>query len=262
MKVVIVGSGNVATVLGKKIVAAGHEVLEVISRSSENASWLASQLNANSNIDIKKITTDGDIYLLCVSDDLIETISHKIPFTHKLIVHTAGAVSKNVLANHQNFGVLYPLQSLRKEMERVPEIPVLIDGSSQHATNEIFEFAKTWALSVSVANDAQRLKLHVAAVVASNFTNHLFAMTEAFCQSENVDFKTLLPLIQETTARLNFSSPSKLQTGPASRNDVSTINKHLEILSAYPNLADLYNRLSNSIMLHSSAKHETNNGRR
>jgi predicted short-subunit dehydrogenase-like oxidoreductase (DUF2520 family) len=251
MKVVIIGSGNVATVLGKKIAKAGHEILQVISRSVEHADHLAGQLNSIASDDLKNINPGADIFLICVGDNSIKEIAQKISSLNKIIAHTAGGISKNVLQSSGAYGVLYPLQTLRKEMEYLPEIPVLVDGSSDEVSKILFDFASTWASSVSRATDAERAKLHVAAVFASNFTNHLYALTEDFCRKEGIEFSNLLPLIKETATRLGSTPAANLQTGPASRNDTVTIKMHLDVLAAYPELKDLYKLLSDSIIKHS-----------
>ena len=251
MKVVIIGSGNVATVLGKKIAKGGHEILQVISRSPKHAEHLANQLNSIASDNLKMINPDADIYLICVDDNAIKEVADQISSLNKIIVHTAGSISKNVLQFSGAYGVLYPLQSLRKEMEHLPQIPVLVDGSSDEVSKILLDFASTWASSVSRATDKERLKLHVAAVIASNFTNHLYALTENFCIKEGVEFSNLLPLIKETATRLGPTHASALQTGPASRNDDVTIGIHLEVLAADPELKELYKLLSDSIIKHS-----------
>ncbi|HEX8334220.1 MAG TPA: F420-dependent NADP oxidoreductase [Segetibacter sp.] len=247
MKVVIIGSGNVATVLGKKISSAGHEIVEVVSRSIDHAQTLAFKLNSTASNNIKAIKANADIYLLCIGDMAIKTVAEDFPLKNKIIVHTAGAISKDVLSSVDFYGVLYPLQSLRKEMEHIPEIPVMVDGSSPEVSQTLYDFASRWASSVSFATDEERLKLHVAAVFASNFTNRIYTLTEQFCIKENVAFDSLFSLIKETALRLSQASPSTLQTGPAQRHDQITINKHLELLAAYPELKGLYTYLTNSI---------------
>jgi len=147
-----------------------------------------------------------------------------------------------------NYGVLYPFQSLRKELKVFPEIPLFVDGNTNDALTLIEDFAKTISSFVQRTNDEERLKYHVAGVVVNNFTNHLYAMAEKFCDTENLDFKLLFPLIKETTERITKFSPKDVQTGPAVRNDVFTLDKHLRILSAHPKLKYLYLKLTDSIM--------------
>ena len=112
MTAVIIGSGNVATVLAKIIQNAGHTIVQVISRNINNAGDLARRLNT-AYTDKWKDIADADIYLIAVSDAAIASISATLQLRGKLILHTSGSVSKDVLENiSDKYGVLYPLQSL------------------------------------------------------------------------------------------------------------------------------------------------------
>jgi predicted short-subunit dehydrogenase-like oxidoreductase (DUF2520 family) len=249
MQIVIVGSGNVASVLGRLCKQNGHQVLQVISRNSGNAKILADELSCEYADYGGKMNAEGQVYLVAVADTALSDLNNNFNLGNKLILHTAGSVSKDVLKNLSvNYGVLYPLQSLRKEMEYATDIPLLVDGNTEETITLIEDFAKTLSANVSKANDEERLKLHVAAVVVSNFTNHLYALAEEFCKKENVDFTLLTPLINETAERIQKFSPADVQTGPAVRNDIFTIEKHLRILTNHPALKYMYIKLTDSIM--------------
>lgn len=249
MRIVIIGSGNVATVMGRLFKINNHEVIQVMSRHHSNAKILADELGcAYTNYEGVTDKT-ADLYLVAISDSVLFDLNKSFSLGDKLIVHTAGSISKDVLQNiSSNYGVIYPFQSLRKEMDFIPEIPFMVDGNTEAATAMIEEFAKTLSPDVRRTNDDERLKLHVAGVVVNNFTNHLYTVAEDFCQKENIDFKLLFPLMQETTRRITVYAPKDVQTGPAVRNDVFTLDKHLRILSAYPKLKYLYLKLTDSIM--------------
>jgi len=248
MKVVLIGSGNAATVLGRIIHAKGHDILQVISRNMAHAHALAMELEAKAVTDFHKIDHRADIILISVADDALSTVGHWLHAGKNLIVHTAGSVSREVLKNNsQQYGVLYPLQSLRKENHDLPEIPFLIDGNTSEVIHVIRSFALTLSSQVSIATDYDRLRLHLAAVTTANFMNHLFTLTESFCHKEGVDFKLLIPLLSETVNRLATHSPAAMQTGPAIRNDRETIHKHISMLSDYPELEKIYEWMTKSI---------------
>jgi hypothetical protein len=248
MRVVMIGSGNVATIFSRLIKRSGHEMLQVVSRQLPHAKTLAAELNCDFTDNYADIDKTASIYIMAISDDSLNKLDNPFNLEDKVVVHTAASVSKEVLRNiSTNYGVLYPLQSLRKEIPDLVEIPLLIDGNTAYSTNLIANFATTISPIVSNANDEQRLKLHVAATIANNFTNHLFSLTEDFCKKEQVDFKLLLPIINETTSRLSTYSAADVQTGPAIRNDESTINKHLALLANYPRLKNLYKLITDSI---------------
>jgi predicted short-subunit dehydrogenase-like oxidoreductase (DUF2520 family) len=251
MKVVLIGSGNVSTVLGKLMLAKGHEILQVISRNEVHADVLAQKLGANADSDLKKINLSADICVVAIADDALITINKSLRLHDLLVVHTAGSVSREVLhKTSKRYGVLYPLQSLRAGTAHFPEIPLLVDGNNDETTRDIYSFAATLSDKVSMATDEHRLKLHLAAVASSNFINHLLTLTEAYCIKEGVEFKLLFPLLSETVNRIQEISPSAVQTGPAIRNDQETIMKHLGMLSDYPELQKIYNIMTKGIQDH------------
>ncbi len=249
MKIVIIGSGNVATVLGRLCKQNGHSILQIMSRNIENAKLLADELGCSYTNYDGITNTDADIYIVAISDGVLFDLNKSFSLGNKLIVHTAGSVTKDVLLEiSTNYGILYPLQSLRKEMVQIPEIPLLIDGNSDDAITFLEDFAKTISPYVQKLPEEERFKLHVAGVFVNNFTNHLYAVAEDFCIKENLDFKLLYPLIQSTAGRIKEISPKKIQTGPAYRNDVFTLDKHLRLLAGHPKLKYLYLKLTDSIM--------------
>lgn len=247
MDVALVGSGNVATVLGR-VISKKHRIVHVASRQLDHASSLAAEFDCESSGYDKISSVEADIFIVSVSDMALEEMD-SFHLHQKLIVHTAGSVSRDVLKNISlRYGVLYPLQSLRKDMKEIPDIPFLIDANTPETFSMVKAFAESFSSSVQAASDEQRLKLHTAAVIVSNFTNHLYALAEDFCSKEDVDFNMLKPLIMETAQRINNHSPSSMQTGPAIRKDIQTLDKHLRLLTPYPKLRTAYLRLTDSIM--------------
>jgi predicted short-subunit dehydrogenase-like oxidoreductase (DUF2520 family) len=246
MKVVIIGSGNVATVLGGKIAAAGHTILQVVARQSSEAARLADQWGCGFATDWADIIEgEAEAYIVALSDTALIEFGERVQLPGRLVLHTAGAVSGKVLrAVSLHCGVLYPLQSLRREIHPFPEFPLLIDAEDPADLPVIEAFARTLAPQVQQVDDEGRLRLHVAAVVINNFSNYLYTLSADFCRQEGVDFGLLLPLIRETAGRLEGYAPRDVQTGPAVRGDEGTISKHLEILSKYANLSELYSLFS------------------
>jgi predicted short-subunit dehydrogenase-like oxidoreductase (DUF2520 family) len=250
MDIVIIGSGNVASVLGRKFKAAGHRILQVVSRNASAASKLAYEWDTESTNYISLVNKKADLYLVAVPDDAIPHIVSELKLpAKKILAHTAASVSKDVLKNvSDHYGVFYPLQSLRKEMKSLPEVPVFFDGNDEVARKALEKLAHSIAEEkVEAAGDDARMKLHVAAVIVSNFTNHLYALTEDYCKKEGLEFKQLLPLIEETALRIKSMSPKQAQTGPAIRHDKETLPKHIELLKDHPHLKNIYVLLTESI---------------
>jgi predicted short-subunit dehydrogenase-like oxidoreductase (DUF2520 family) len=255
MKIVIVGSGNVATVLSALIQKAGHEIVQVVSRNRDHAIVLASRYNADAVSLSESQFALADIYIVALHDAALESLEKISGLKNKFVVHTAGSVSKNVFKNISSaYGILYPLQTLSGAAAQIPEIPFLIEGNNKETLHQIMEFARTLSNKVIPVSETERLHYHIAAVFAGNFTNHMYAIAESFCKKEKIDFKNLLPLINEVTLKVNSNSPYDVQTGPAMREDIFTINRHLQALSPFADTKYLYLKLSESI-LKSHEKH-------
>lgn len=249
MQVTIIGSGNVATVLGRRLIQSGHAVRQVYSRNGEHARQLGDELSANGVSDLLEVDRGADMYIVALSDKALEEVASIWKMKDKLVVHTAGSVSIEVLNNVSNdYGVLYPLQTIRKELKHSPALPMLVDGNNALNKTKIFDFAQSFANRVEYADDDQRSKLHLAAVVSNNFSNYLFALAEDYCKGENVEFSLILPLLEESVKRLYDHSPAAVQTGPAIRRDEKIIQKHLQMLEGYGELKDLYKLMSEKIV--------------
>jgi len=244
----MIGSGNVATVMGSRIAASGHELLQVVARNGEAAAGLAAEWGCGYTTRWEAVEPGAELYIVSLSDRAFPELSRVLSLSGKLVVHTAGAVSLDALepVSHRH-GVLYPLQSLRKEIRPFPEFPLLIDAGRPEDLVTIETFARTIARQVQRADDALRLKLHVAAIFANNFTNYLYTLAADFCHQEGVDFSLLLPIIRETGARLERYAPKDVQTGPAIRGDRPTMERHQEVLSKYRNMNELYRLFSDQI---------------
>ena len=245
MKIALAGTGNVATVLGRLFKQAGHTIVSVSGRDPVKAAQLASLLGAQS-FELPRTSPDAEIIIIAVSDDAINKLlkgRFSIP-----VVHTAGSVPSSILAEYGNeYGVIYPLQSLRKEMQHLPEIPFLINGSDEKVMTSLHNLCNSVSLKVVECSDVERLKLHLAAVLVSNFTNHLYQLAEEYSIKNNISFNLLHPLIEETAMRLKHASPSALQTGPAVRNDRKTIEAHLQLLEQDEKLSAVYQFMTKNI---------------
>jgi len=254
MKVTIIGSGNVATVLGKKMLHEGFVIHQVYSRNQANGAELAAALQATAVDSIDRIDAHAAIYIIALTDKALVELAPQLQFGDKLVLHTAGSVSMDVLKHASTqYGVLYPVQSIRKDMDVLTPVPFLIDGCTDAVTQQIEDLA--WQLSDTVerGGDEQRMKLHVAAVFVCNFVNFLYLQSAGFCQKEQLPFALLQPLIEETALRLREFHPAEVFTGPAVRGDVQTIAKHMQLLEHYPQMQDIYQQLTADIVAFAQA---------
>jgi predicted short-subunit dehydrogenase-like oxidoreductase (DUF2520 family) len=248
MKIVLIGSGNVATVLGKKLQAAGHSILQVAGRNKAMTEALSAALQAKPCLQLDELTKDADVYMVAVSDKALEDVVSQLSLTDQLVVHTAGSLPMDLLKNvSSRYGIFYPYQSINKEVEPLPDITIFVDGNNNETKQLLLMLAKTISTTVGTANDEQRKQYHLCAILVNNFSNYFYAVAEQYCNRHQLDFSKLLPLIKETANRLDRFSPRQVQTGPAIRNDSITIQKHLDLLTDNPSLHELYRQLSKSI---------------
>lgn len=249
LKVAIVGTGNVAIVLGRLVAEAGHAVVGVYGRDIAKAAGLAERLGSRACDSFDLRDADADLCIVAVSDAALKTCGTWLQTGGMLTVHTAGSVPMSALeGSGSRIGVLYPLQTLNAHSDAMPDIPFLVDGSSQETVERIIAFAKTLSATVQRADDEERIEIHLAAVIGSNLMNHLLSLTEEYCRSHGIQMGILRPLLRETLDRAFRMSPSKVQTGPAARNDIATLRLHLDRLGSMPDLHEVYLLLSRQIL--------------
>ncbi len=249
MRITFIGSGNTATVLARLCKQKGHHIQQIIARNSENGNLLANEFGCSYIGLNHKPDENTDMVIVALSDNSLPEALHGFNFNTTPVVHTSGSCNMDIIQNtSENYGVLYPLQSLRKEMKDIPEIPFLIEAKNDYTLKFIHEFAATLSNTVVIQNAEERLRLHTAAVIVNNFTNYLYGVAEKFCDGENVNFDLLKPIIKETADRIQNNSPLAVQTGPAMRSDITTLDKHLRLLNDYPKLRTLYMRMTDGIM--------------
>ena len=255
MDIVLIGSGNVATHLGGALAGAGHRIVQVYSRTAAHATALAGTLGAGATTDPTTIDIHADVYILAVKDDAIAAVAAQLPAGLKgTVVHTAGSVGMDVLNGHaEACGVLYPLQTFSKAKPvDFSVIPVAVEASDDTALAGLETLAGSVSGRVFRCDSRQRLSLHVAAVFACNFTNHFYAIAADMLGEHGLDFDLIRPLIFETAQKVMEHRPADVQTGPAVRHDVRTMEKHLELLRDHPALAGLYELISRRIGNHPS----------
>jgi len=247
-KVVIIGSGNVATRLAAAMKTTTFSLLQIYSRNSENAKLLADTLDCKYISDIQDITSDADLYIFAVKDDALQSVISAMRPNKGLWLHTAGSIPLNIFDGFaERYGVLYPLQTLSKQREvDFKSIPLCIEGNTEITEDEIFTIASHISDEVYRISSDKRRYIHLAAVFANNFSNHLFDIAARMFEAHGMDFRMLLPLINETASKLNDMTPTEAQTGPAVRNDINVIDRHLALLKD-DDLRDIYIRLSENI---------------
>lgn len=248
MRLVIIGSGNVANVLGRLFFEAGHQIVQLVGRNRNAVEELAVSIEATPCYDWQQMVGDADIYIMAMNDAALYQLGERVYFKTGIVVHTAGSVPSIILGKlAARYGVLYPLQTMKKGEASGKDVPFLVTGNTDAVIQTISSLAYTVSSSVSVLDDEQRIKMHLAATIVNNFSNHLFALAYDFCQKEGLDFSLLAPLITRTAELAGRGNPALLQTGAAARKDFITMEKHELLLTRYPELGKIYRLMSESL---------------
>lgn len=251
MKIVLLGSGNVATHLAKALKSKGEEIVQVYSQNLDNATLLAQSIATEAIGDLNEIKQNADLYIISVKDDAIESVAKSLKNVTGLVVHTSGTTDINILSSQvAKAGVFYPLQTFSKSKEvSFENIPLCIEANDESQLTILNNLAAKISREVYKLNGEKRKVLHLAAVFACNFPNHLYALANKILSQNDLNFEIIRPLIAETADKVMSNLPENVQTGPAVRVDESTLNKHLSMLTDMAELQNIYQTLSDSIKL-------------
>lgn len=271
MKIVLIGAGNLATHLGKALHAAGHDMVQVFSRTMQSAETLASLLDAEPLTDIAQVRDDADVYIFSVKDSaLVQLVAQLCRHEadglgedgavnalrkaekgehERVFLHTAGSMPMSVFKGMaQHYGVLYPMQTFSKQREvDFSIIPCFVEANDEFAQKQIEGLA--WEISGRVyqLSSEDRKYLHLSAVFACNFANHCYAISQELLEEHGIPFDVMLPLINETAAKVHEMMPKDAQTGPAVRYDENVIGKQSKLLENHPHFKKVYDSVSKSI---------------
>ena len=271
MKIVLIGAGNLATHLGKALHAAGHDMLQVFSRTMQSAETLASLLDAEPLTDIAQVRDDADVYIFSVKDSaLVQLVAQlcrheadglgedgavnalckaKKGEYERVFLHTAGSMPMSVFEGMaQHYGVLYPMQTFSKQREvDFSIIPCFVEANDEFAQKQIEGLAREISGRVYQLSSEDRKYLHLSAVFACNFANHCYAISQELLEEHGIPFDVMLPLINETAAKVHEMKPKDAQTGPAVRYDENVIGKQSKLLENHPHFKKVYDSMSKSI---------------
>jgi predicted short-subunit dehydrogenase-like oxidoreductase (DUF2520 family) len=250
----VIGAGNLAVSVVPAFKKAGIEVSRIYSRTYNHAANLAKHVNAQPVRSIQELGK-ADFYLLSVTDSCIEEIAStlgKVASKDSVILHTSGSTDIKVFKLYcVNYGAFYPFQtfSTTKPITDFSSVPVYIEANSEYTLLRIKELAEKISGKVSVLDSNKRMGLHIAGAFSCNFVNSLLSCAFDICNEFGIDFCDLKLLVEETTKKaFDSGNPVTVQTGPAIRGDIVTVEKHLKFLQANPELEKIYSVISKYIM--------------
>lgn len=246
----MLGAGNLGTHLTLALQNAGHQVLQIYSKTESSASELGEKAGVDWTTDINSLIKDADLYIYALKDSVLTSVMRDVKVSDDAIhVHTGGSVDIQIFQGVKKlYGVFYPLQTFTKVRPvDFKKIPLFIEGSAAGVLEQLHDLARSLSDTTYTINSEERLRLHVAAVFACNFVNHMYNIASDIVQETNLPFEVLLPLILETAGKVEDLHPADAQTGPAKRYDTNIIHKHLDLLRFHSEWGLLYQQLSQMI---------------
>jgi predicted short-subunit dehydrogenase-like oxidoreductase (DUF2520 family) len=245
LKIILIGTGNIAKFFFDVLSDQPEvKIVQVLGRNREALDYFSNKTSVSLNF---KAIEQADLYILAISDEAISTVARDLNLKEGLLVHTAGSIPMEVLPEPLRRGVLYPLQTLSGILpEKMAEIPICIEASREDDYLLLERLARLISRRVERINSAQRKQLHLAAVFANNFSNHMFFLSSRICEEHGVSFDLMRPLIRESCMKVMKQNPFDAQTGPARRGDRKTLDEHYNMLQS-PTLRSIYSNLSESI---------------
>lgn len=243
MQIVIIGSGNVAFHLAKAFVLNKIPLVQIFGRNEKELKKISGELNIlYSTENLAK----ADLYIICVSDNSVEDVSKMITENNCLVAHTSGSLPKEILSGNYRKGSFYPLQTFsRSKALDYLKIPFFIEAENDDDRKILFNIASKISENVMESTPEKRKYIHLTAVFACNFVNHLFARAKEISDSQEIPFDYFLPLIDETVQKIYEIDPKSAQTGPAVRNDKRILLLHEHLLSGES--LDIYKTMNHSI---------------
>ena len=259
MNIIFIGAGNLATHLSQAFQRANHRVLQVYSRTEESASSLAALLDCPFTTRIDEILPDAEVYVFSVRDAVLQDLAERL-YAHlrqvatagnprrgagALFVHTAGSMPLDVLPMLRR-GVFYPMQTFSKSRHvDFCQIPIFLESQTDMRLMELL--ARALSQQVYHLDGERRRYLHLSAVFACNFVNHMYDLSVRILEPHDIPFHVMLPLIDETASKVHSLPPHEAQTGPAVRYDKNVMDHHLDLLADAPDMQQIYKLLSRSI---------------
>lgn len=244
-KITLIGSGNVAYHLAKMMMQNNLPISQIFGRNEVVLKSISEEVGIPYST---QILEEADLYIISVKDSAVAEISSCIKNENALVVHTSGSLPMEILKGNYRKGVFYPLQTFSKTKALdYTKIPFFIETENPNDEKILTEIAQKISGKVSIANSERRKHLHLAAVFACNFVNHLFTRAKEITDNQGIPFEYLIPLVEETIEKIRTIEPKLAQTGPAVRNDQKVMDLHRELIHSNEVL-ELYNTLNNSIL--------------
>lgn len=249
MKIYIIGTGKVATLLGKMLVKCGHRPLGVFGRDQKTVDSLSKALGCNSYNAVQDIPANGDLYFIAVKDDAIGTVAKSLRHVKGAIIHTSGATPLAILGRKTRAGVFYPVSTIRENFPKsLKKVPLCLEATDEATMKKLGILATALSNKIYLLDSSERARLHLAAVFTNNFTNHLLGIAMNLLDKHELP-PELLEFLAISTVRNAFENGAfESQTGPAVRHDTRTIQRHLNALKSDKQAYEIYKLITNQLL--------------
>ncbi len=252
-RVVVVGSGNVASHLARRfMVSDGCELVQVISRNRIQGEVLASSCGLSYSSFEDEIES-ADYYILALKDDVVEQVAQRLmPLlpSGSVICHTSASLPLIECGRADvSSGRFYPLQTFTKGIEvDFDKITIFIESKCGKSSKNLVALSEMVARQGVESDGSVLKKIHLAATFANNFTNRMYQHANMILESAGVELDVLFPLIEEGVDKLVRTnlSPKELQTGAAARGDLNIIMEHRALLAG--DELELYDLITKDIL--------------
>ena len=234
--ITIFGIGKVGGALQKSLSKTGYTIQSTFKRG----------------VFPKSVDELGDLIFLTVHDSEISELAIKIAasfssFDNKHVIHCSGTLDSSVLQSLKqkgaNIASFHPLKAVTLDDDSFTDVWFDMDGDTSTLKLLKVITENLEAHCFEIAPSAKPL-LHAAAVVSANYLVTLMKLATDIADAGDIDreiaLKALLPLTQSSVNNIKEKGFQGSLTGPIARGDIDTIQRHLEVLSAYPELLDMY----------------------
>ena len=264
LKILIIGNGKLGFQLARHLSASGNTgkpypynaTVELWARNPEKKAAEAQKYGINLSGDLKKSYQEAALIILAVSDASINLVAGQLAeygeTDSKMVFHCSGTTTIRAISVYFTYSaILWPIQTFSADYqaERWQNAPLVSPATNVPALKAAELVARLInGRSPFVLTDQQRQITHLGAVWANNFTNHLLAHLTEISQEVGIPLALFSPILAQTLANFSLGQSGSSQTGPASRNDLATIETHLNLLALHPESQNLYNVLTQSIL--------------
>lgn len=249
-RILIVGTGNAAWHLAHAFQEAGITIQGIVARDAIKGRALAESLGDVPYFAMYNNLPEADAYLLAVRDDSIQEVAKELGAEDQLMIHCSGSMPGNILQQHQNpFGVLWPMHSLQKEnRDSLSETLIVAQGSDAQTEQKILALAQRISTRAMQVDEHQRMTMHMCAVWVNNYTNHMLHIGFSLLTEQGIDYRLFMPMLRNHMAALETHAPDQIQTGPAKRGEMQTMERHRKLLVEHPDLQQIYDTLAEHIL--------------